>query len=181
MNNFFLDRNPKVAARYHIDKHAVKMPTEYMQMMCTAHRVLDGDEYYDRTANGRRIKRWKHFDAVKEEALYKASHVNHPANVWIRKSTYHYLWFYELWLFTAKEYQKRYGREHATVEVGRRCGIAAPPMNLYDEPWEEPPACMPDEYKTDDIVESYRNYYRGDKVRFATYKNRVPEFMKDVL
>ena len=26
-----------------------------------------------------------------------------------------------------------------------------------------PPLCMPDEYKSDDYVQSYRNYYIGDK------------------
>jgi hypothetical protein len=39
--------------------------------------------------------------------------------------------------------------------------------------------CMPDEYKTDDYVQSYRNYYVGDKKRFAKYTNRkTPEFMQ---
>ena len=43
----------------------------------------------------------------------------------------------------------------------------------------EPPKCMPDEYKTDDYVQSYRNYYAGDKKRFARYTNRgTPEFMQ---
>ena len=43
----------------------------------------------------------------------------------------------------------------------------------------KPPQCMPDEYKTDDYVQSYRNYYVGDKKRFARYTNRTtPEFMQ---
>jgi hypothetical protein len=29
-------------------------------MLSTAHRILDGNEYYDKTKNGRKIKRWKH-------------------------------------------------------------------------------------------------------------------------
>ena len=40
---------------YHCDKHIVKMPTEYKQMLCTAHRVLDGEMYYDRTKNGAKL------------------------------------------------------------------------------------------------------------------------------
>ena len=32
------------------------MPIEYAQLMST-HRILDGDMYWDRTANNRRIKR----------------------------------------------------------------------------------------------------------------------------
>jgi hypothetical protein len=36
---------------------------------------------------------------------------------------------------------------------------------------------MPEEYKVEDVVESYRNYYRGAKRDFATWKMRnVPEW-----
>jgi hypothetical protein len=40
----------------HCDKHVVKMIIEYAQLMSTAHRVLDGEEYFDKTANGRKIQ-----------------------------------------------------------------------------------------------------------------------------
>ena len=43
MNVFFLDRNPKLAAEYHLDKHVVKMIQEYAQLLSTAHRLLDGE------------------------------------------------------------------------------------------------------------------------------------------
>lgn len=182
MNTFILDRDPKTAARLQCDQHACKMPTEYAQMMSTAHRVIDGQEYIGRTAKGRRVKRWDlSLFGNKEEHAYKATHVNHPANIWVRESTQHYEWFYQLWFWTAKEYERRYGREHATVGVVFRAGLAAPPTNLYDNGWTEPPACMPEEFVTKDIVESYRNFYRGSKSRFARYKMGAPEFMKDVL
>ena len=47
MNIFYLDRDPKIAAEMHCDKHVVKMILESAQMMSTAHRVLDGDTYAD--------------------------------------------------------------------------------------------------------------------------------------
>ena len=52
MNFFYLDEDPWTSIEYHCDKHIVKMPTEYKQMLCTAHRVLDGEMYIDRTKNG---------------------------------------------------------------------------------------------------------------------------------
>ena len=70
MNVFFLDKDPKLAAEYHCDKHVVKMLIEYAQLMSTAHRVMDGEEWYDRTANNRRIKRWKHPDSEMDKVLY---------------------------------------------------------------------------------------------------------------
>ena len=45
MNFFYLDEDPWKSIEYHCDKHIVKMPTEYKQMLCTAHRVLDGEMY----------------------------------------------------------------------------------------------------------------------------------------
>ena len=49
MNFFYLDEDPWTSIEYHCDKHIVKMPTEYKQMLCTAHRVLDGEMYIDNT------------------------------------------------------------------------------------------------------------------------------------
>ena len=70
LNFFYLDEDPFKSIEYHCDKHIVKMPTEYKQMLCTAHRVLDGELYIDRTKNGARIKRWKHPDQKMNKHLY---------------------------------------------------------------------------------------------------------------
>ena len=71
MNIFHLDNDPIKAAQMMCDKHIVKMIVEYAQLLSTAHRVLDGEEYYDKTANGRKIKRWKH--PTLDNQLYKLS------------------------------------------------------------------------------------------------------------
>ena len=73
MNFFYLDEDPWQSIEYHCDKHIVKMPTEYKQMLCTAHRVLDGEMYYDKTARGHKIKRWKHPDRKMNKHLYLAA------------------------------------------------------------------------------------------------------------
>ena len=59
----------------HNNKHTVKMIIEYAQLLSTAHRLLDGEEYTDLTANGRRIKRWR-IEDEREKQLMKASHIN---------------------------------------------------------------------------------------------------------
>ena len=43
MNIFYFDECPVQAARAQPDKMLVKMPLETAQMLCTAHRELDGD------------------------------------------------------------------------------------------------------------------------------------------
>ena len=45
MNIFYLHEDPVQNAKWHIDKHIVKMPIEYAQLMSTAHRMLDGHMY----------------------------------------------------------------------------------------------------------------------------------------
>ena len=59
MNIFYLHEDPIQNAKWHVDKHVVKMVTEYAQLLSTAHRVLDGEMYYGKTINGRNIKRWR--------------------------------------------------------------------------------------------------------------------------
>ena len=72
MNIFYLHEDPIQNAKWHIDKHIVKMPIEYAQLMSTAHRMLDGEMYIDRTANNHKIKRWRLNDE-RESVLYKPS------------------------------------------------------------------------------------------------------------
>ena len=52
-------------------------------------------------------------DKVMEDNLMKASHINHPSNLWVRESKTNYKWLYSLWINLLKEYTHRYGREHA--------------------------------------------------------------------
>jgi hypothetical protein len=57
MNIFVLDRNPIQAARYHNDKHCIKMILEHTQMLSTAIRVCSHDQV---------------------DGVYKIAHLNHP-------------------------------------------------------------------------------------------------------
>jgi hypothetical protein len=46
------------------------------------------------------------------------------------------------------------------------------PFNIPDAGWVDPPPAMPDKYKViGDSIQSYRNYYAGDKIAFATWKS----------
>ena len=182
MNIFYLDRHHKLAAQYHCDKHVVKMIIEYAQLLSTAHRILDGNMYLDKTANGRNIKRWK-LDDHRESILYKASHINHPSGVWVRQSLDHYQWLWNLAMDLCKEYTHRYGGEkgksHKTSLVIQNLSFAPntiPRNGLFSEP----PQAMPADAKIPgDSVAAYRNYYKLYKTRFATWKNReIPEWYK---
>lgn len=175
MNIFYLHENPVTAARYHCDKHVVKMILEYAQLLSTAHRVLDGHKYYDLSKNGKKIARWKLDDPKMEAALYKASHINHPSAVWTRSSEDNYYWVYETFVSILNEYDARYkGYDKYESTRGLVPLLIERPENLTRVGFTQPPQCMPDEYKCDDTVEAYRNYYIGDKASFAQWKYSAP-------
>lgn len=179
MNIFYLDSNPKTCAEYHCDKHVVKMIIEYAQLMSTAHRVLDGEEYIDQTAKGHKIKRWRMKDEKYETGLMKASHINHPSGVWTRQSKQNYTWLLKMWLHLFAEYTHRYGKRHACEKYIDF--LYSAPKNIPEGSFTEPPPAMPDYCKVaGNSIASYHKYYINEKIRFAKWKNReVPMWFSE--
>tara|TARA_B100001063_G_scaffold193682_1_gene185074 strand:+ start:2041 stop:2202 length:162 start_codon:yes stop_codon:yes gene_type:complete len=51
-------------------------------------------------------------------------------------------------------------------------------MNIKEIGFTDPPQCMPDEYKCENTVEAYRNYYLGEKMGFAKWNyTPTPEWV----
>ena len=180
MNIFYLSNSPKECAEMHCDRHVVKMIIEYAQLMSTTHRVLDGEEYIDTTSNGRKIKRWRMKDQEWETGLMKASHINHPSNIWTRSNNNNYMWLYYMWRALCLEYTHRYGKHHACEKYAGL--IQNIPKNIpleYNK--TEPPPAMPDYCKVPgNSIASYHKYYINEKVRFARWTNReVPLWFRE--
>ncbi len=183
MNIFYLDKDPIRAAEMSCDKHVCKMIIESAQMLSTAHRIIDGIEYYGKTANGRKIKRWKHPDKNLETSLYLASHVKHPSTIWVMQSAYNYIWLYRHMMALNSQFRLRYNKsiDHMTVQ---KLGIILKdiPKNIpLNKIGTEPPPAMPDECKVPgDSIASYRKYYIMKKREFATWRSpsEVPEWYK---
>jgi hypothetical protein len=171
VNIFYLNEDAQISAQEQCDKHICKMTIEYCQLLSTAHRVLDGVDYYDETKNGRKIRRWLLPDE-REIHLMKASHVNHPSNIWVRENDKNYRWMYKHFVATAKEYEYRYGRVHATYDKLNGYLWFAPKSINQTLRATEIPQCMPDHCKRDDVQEGYRNYYREEKKYFAKWTTR---------
>lgn len=183
MNIFFVDRDPVVAAQMLCDKHVVKMILESAQMLCTAHRVLDGVESEARTKSGRRQKVWNFPDSISQQQklLYKAAYVNHPCTVWVRYSEQTYTWLLTHFCQMLQEYKLRYNKEHACTKL-LSVLIFFPSYFLTAEKkgWIDPPACMPVKYiDPTDIVQSYRNYYIEGKrhIHFWSPPRQPPDWI----
>lgn len=153
MNIFYLDYDTTKCAKYHNDKHVVKMILETAQLLCGAH--------------------W----ATGSQAPYKLSHKNHPSAIWVRKDINNYNWLCSLGLKLCSEYHYRYGKTHKTESIIYWCVENLP--NIPDNEFTPPPLAMPDEYKESSHVQSYRNYYMGEKKSFCNWKNReIPNWFK---
>ena len=176
MNIFMLSIDHEECALMHCNKHVVKMIIEYAQLLSTCHRYLDGEEYQEVTALGRKIKRWRHPNKHLEEHLYKASHIKHPSNIWVRQSRENYIWLYKLWKKLCKEYTYRYGKIHLTW-TKLNPYLRYIPKNIPRISMTKMLQAMPSEYKNNDPVLGYRTYYIKDKQKIAEWTKRdVPEW-----
>ena len=182
MNIFYLHYDTKICAQEHLDKHVVKMIVEYAQLLSTAHRILDGNQYFDKSKNGRRIYRWK-LDEYREDKLYHAVSWNHPSAIWARENFSHYQWLWNLASELCQEYRYRYGgttdKQHKTSLVIQNLSFA--PNNIQRTGiFQEPPQAMPEDVKVPgDSIQAYKNYYIKYKKGFATWKVRgAPSWYK---
>lgn len=154
MNIFILDRDLKKNAQYHVDKHISKMIIEAVQVLCSA--------YY--------------YTGQEELSPYRKTHFNHPVAVWSRYSLQNWLWLRDYAVELYDEFTYRYNNTHKSGELIFDLQLPDLPVRELTEHVQ----CMPDEYKCDDVVQAYRNYYNGDKRHLFKWKNReVPEWIKE--
>ena len=171
MNIFYLHEDAKTCAQQHVDKHCVKMILEYAQLLSTAHRVLDGTECTVLSKTGRKKMTYTLPDVERDALLYKATHPNHPSAKWARHTAANYGWLYRLFRELCAEYTFRYGKVHLTDTKLSKL-LKNPPKNIPSGEFSPPWRAMPDDYKVDDTMQSYRNYYNGAKTNMFSWKNR---------
>jgi hypothetical protein len=159
MNLFILSLIQKEIAQFMMDKHVSKILLEAVQMLSTAKRVLDPD------------------DLVNNQ-IYKLAHKNHPVTIWCRKSKANFLWTIELIEELHREWKFRYGHPETKVHKAYQMAIILKANMPSDDKFEvdglTPFAlAMPEKYKSNDAVESYRNYYMSpEKQVIATWKKK---------
>jgi len=150
MNIFILDNDIDTCARYHVDKHCVKMILETTQLLNNA--MITGDSNYT--------------------PVYRQTHKNHPCSLWAYESINNFNWLVKLGLSLCEEYTYRYGKIHKCQSLLENFLQASDKLSLPKIGMTPFKLCMPDKYKVKDPVESYRNYYRGDKAYIAKWSKR---------
>jgi hypothetical protein len=147
MNIFVLDKDPYKIAYQMFDKHVVKMILETAQLISS---VNDGPY------------------------LMSKAHMKHPCTLWVNSSINNYKWLIEHGKSICKEYEYRYNKEHSCKDI----------FYAFEEPLKELPnielnfvKVMPDEYKADCVIESYRNWYRAKTHLYKWTGRERPEWL----
>lgn len=170
MNIFVLDEDPVLANQYACDKHCVKMVLESCQILSTAAQL----------------------NKLPADNLYKATHAKHPSVLWAATSWANFEWLLNFTIQQFNEYTYRYGKQHKSYKIIQHILDNLDYFKSHfnnDLPLSVPPRAMPDQYKVfstnkswADVVQSYRNYYVGDKSKFAKWKARpIPDWYKEMI
>jgi hypothetical protein len=146
MNIFITSKCPIESAQALANIHVNKMICESLQLLCTAHSVLDG--------------------TVK---VFKPTHQNHPCSIFTRKSSGNYEWLYKHFKALCDEYTFRTGKVHKCAEHLE--DVATPPLNISQGELDFDFMCMDDDCKkTLDVHKNYR-YYLSKK--YSEWQTRV--------
>lgn len=156
MNIFVLDLDIEKCARYHCDQHVVKMILESVQIACTA---LNEKGF---------------------QTPYRSTHRQHPCVLWAGRSFANLQWLLQLAEALNREYQYRYrtSKDHGSLEVIdqiREMRFESIGLTAFAQ-------AMPEAYKVPgDPVQAYRNFYVGEKLRFARWtRRRRPAWIKTI-
>lgn len=154
MQIFILDDNFRDSASCYFNKHVVKIPVEIAQVLSTVLREkgYQGDD------------------------IYKS--VN--KSIWIKwvLSDDNNFWFLVDYCFALlREYNYRYEKHHKTnYTIKRIFEIGNKILSVKYFDYKKPvhiPLVMSDKYKIENnVIESYRTYYRKGKRHLAFWKNR---------
>lgn len=125
MNLFLLSWKPAECARWHVDKHVVKMVLEATQLLYSAHHL---NQHSDS---------WQKQTPVQP---YRLSHASHPTAKWVRRCEGNYRLTAQIGHELCKEYTFRYNRTHACQPHIEWLMVNLPP---FAEPEEQADAGVP--------------------------------------
>ena len=142
MNIFITDPSPIISAQTLCDAHVRKQVVETVQMLVSA--LNRHDINHDvKTKNGDK---------------HRGGYSNHPCTRWAGDTITNARWLLLHGLSIALEYSRRYGKQHACYSQLR--AVEEVIDQLPAGPLTAPALAMPDQCKTNNTFESYRNAIR---------------------
>jgi hypothetical protein len=106
---------------------------------------------------------------------YKLNHAKHPSTLWVSESSENWKNLYAHAKGLADEYSERFGKEHKCLSILQKM---IREVNFTKFPNHNPTPlklAMPDEFRSNNPVKSYRDYYSTkEKMRYP--KDKVPDW-----
>lgn len=157
MNIFVIENTPEEVAKSHTDRHIVKMPTELAQMISFAYYH---DDIWDSDVNPLLME-------------FNKAHDKHPCSIWIRESAENFMYACELGIELVQEYRFRYktNKHQRALDIFTYGMLNTPEFDKWEQ--TKYALAMPEEFKVECPIESYRNYYREGKKHLHNWTNRV--------
>lgn len=153
MNIFILSNNMRLNAIYHTDAHVSKMILEHAQILSTVVRQSGID------------------------AGYKEWNPKHPCVLWCGESLNNWFWLKKQTFYLAVEH--RYRQQNRDFHSSWNVIKTLPIPNIPAKGRTSFALAMPDQYKTDSAVKSYRTYYLKEKTHLFSWKRRtVPYWIR---
>lgn len=187
MNIFVLHTTPAKAARWHADKHVVKMLLESVQMLYTSHWIVAFPallKHRSALAISKAQKTLPTPPALRfglspaprqhkdpSQHGFRPVHLHHPCSRWVRESLANYQWLCALALALAREHHHRWpDNPPHSCEAHARWLTANPPA-LPRVPPTHFAIAMPLEYHRSNPVSAYRAFYKGSKTERGITKS----------
>jgi hypothetical protein len=185
MNIFVLHWKQRKAARWHVDKHVIKMLLETCQLLYTAHWVLFYPQLREcksvivlsKTQKQLSIPEYMLMAPICEstkQPTYRPCHVLHPCAKWTRVCSGNYLWLAKLGIELAREYRFRFGKVHSCEKHIVWLNNNLPP-SIKHFPRRKFAIAMNEQYIiSKNPIICYRHYYRTSKQErgLIKYTNR---------
>lgn len=142
MNIFLLeqDKNGNIDWRKSAESldnmRIVKMILESMQMLSTVYQQYQ-----------------------KVDGLYRPTHINHPCTKWVGESLENFSLTIEHAIYMNETFKKRFDKSHRSIELLKLFDKRNYRHFFSNKKFTIPPLAMPDEFRGDNVVESYQNYF----------------------
>ena len=176
MNIFVLHPDPKIAAEMHCDKHCNKMIVEHAQMLSAAYystlgisrkkEILGKQDEVNNMFRG-----WPRKNEDGSEWHYAISHVNHPCTIWTRTSFENFNWLLECTEHLCLEFKRRWNGEHSISKILH--WMRKNPPNLPSIGLTPFAQAMPECYRSNNPIDSYRKYYAYKTTYMKVVWNRL--------
>lgn len=161
MNIFVLDSNPHCAVTHFNDTHVRSQLKETGQIL----------------SNGYTTAQLKDAPHTQMGEPRKHSYPHHPCCKWAIQNINNWLWTVNHGIALCFEFRYRFDKKHFTEDFILWCQKNSPKLSIEKlSPFAQ---AMPEQYRCEDAVKAYRNYYIHEKSHLAKWtKREVPNWFK---